>query len=51
VLLWELKLFRGRIKFGSSDLKFKLKENATKKDLEIKRNLVQIFRTDWEGKE
>jgi len=46
-----LKLFRGEIKFGNSDLKFKLKKNATKRDLEIETNLAQIFRTDWEGKE
>ena len=51
VLLWELKGFRCEIKFGNSVLKFKLKENATKRDLEIETNLALIFRMDWEEKE
>jgi len=50
MLFWELRLFRGETKFGNSDLKFKLKENVTKRDLEIQKNLAQIFRRDWKGK-
>jgi hypothetical protein len=44
-------MFRGEIQFGNSALKFKLIEISTKRDLEIKANLAQMFRTDWEEME
>jgi len=50
MLFWELRLFRGETKFGKFDPKFKLKENVTKRDLEIQTNLAQIFRRHWRGK-
>lgn len=44
-------MFRGEIKFGNPALKFKLKENAMKRELKTEKNLEQKFRNDWEEKE